>query len=66
MRNISEYHSDAADSLLSDILEPIGAHLSPYYLSAKACRGILERAQRRGKKLPEMLHRALVAAANKP
>ena len=29
-------------------------------LSAKACQGILNRAERRGKKLPEMLEAALI------
>lgn len=32
-----------------------------FYLSANACRGILRRAERRGKKLPEMLEAALRA-----
>lgn len=31
-----------------------------YYLSAKACRGILNRAEKRGKKLPEQLRTALI------
>jgi hypothetical protein len=30
-----------------------------YYLSAKACEGILRRAERCGKQLPEMLRTAL-------
>jgi hypothetical protein len=30
-----------------------------YYLSAKACEGILRRAERRGKELPPMLKEAL-------
>ena len=30
-----------------------------YYLSAKACAGILRRAERRGKTLPKMLREAL-------
>ena len=33
-----------------------------YYLSAKACAGILRRAERRGKKLPPMLREALEEA----
>lgn len=32
-----------------------------FYLSANACRGILRRAAKRGKKLPEMLEAALRA-----
>ena len=43
---------------LSDILE-IGDVPQRYYLSAKACAGILRRAEKRGKALPQMLHRAL-------
>jgi hypothetical protein len=34
-----------------------------YYLSPKACQGILRRAERRGKKLPELLEVALVSVA---
>ena len=47
---------------LSQILED-----SPhpkYNLSAKACLGILNRAKKRGKKLPEILEKALTAQAN--
>ena len=43
---------------LSDILET-GGHLSRYCLSPKACAGILRRAERRGKTLPEHLAAAL-------
>lgn len=49
--------SVAVESTLSQILE---ANVpEKYYLSAKACEGILRRAERRGKKLPEMLEMAL-------
>ena len=47
---------------LSDILETEsmnGDRLARYSLSAKACAGILRRAEKRGKKLPEQLARAL-------
>lgn len=43
---------------LSQILED-SPH-QKYYLSAKACEGILRRAERRGKELPPMLKEALV------
>ena len=43
---------------LSDILEE-GTVDKRYYLSAKACRGILNRADKRGKELPEILRAAL-------
>lgn len=54
---------DDGVSSLSDILEtqPVPAR---YYLSAKACRGILRRAEKRGKDLPEQLKRALEAVTN--
>ena len=44
-------------SRLSQILED-SAH-QKYYLSAKACLGILNRAEKRGKGLPEILKTAL-------
>jgi hypothetical protein len=48
-------------SCLSAILE---SNPDPKYnLSAKACRGILNRAQRRGKELPEELKLALLRQA---
>ena len=36
-----------------------------YFLSQKACLGILRRAEERGKQLPEKLKSALEAVANK-
>jgi len=47
---------------LSDILET-GDVPQRYYLSAKACAGILRRAEKRGKALPERLARALTRVA---
>ena len=47
----SEFPSAAAVCSLSDVLET-GDVPPRYYLSAKACKGILRRAERRGKKLP--------------
>jgi hypothetical protein len=35
-----------------------------YYLSGTACRGILRRAEKRGKKLPEALRSALLEVAS--
>ena len=60
--NTSEWPSDADVCLLSDILET-GELPQRYFLSATACQGILRRAERRGKKLPTMLHQALLAQA---
>jgi hypothetical protein len=47
---------------LSDILET-GDVPQRYYLTAKACRGILRRAEKRGKSLPPSLAAALLAVA---
>lgn len=60
--NTSEWRNGAAVCSLSDILEE-----SPdpkYSLSAKACLGILNRAEKRGKELPEPLRQALKVVAN--
>lgn len=57
--NTSECPNGAAvSSSLPDVLET-GPIPSRYYLSAKACAGILRRAEKRGKKLPEHLERVL-------
>lgn len=56
--NFGECPSDAAESRLSWILEDNVP--DKYYLSARACQGILTRASRRGKELPEILHTALL------
>jgi hypothetical protein len=61
MHSISEFHSGAVASSLSQVLETRVA--SKYFLSPKACAGILRRAEKRGKELPEALARALKAAA---
>jgi hypothetical protein len=53
--------ADAVCSL-SDILET-GAVPQRYYLTAKACQGILRRAEKRGKDLPPQLAHALQAVA---
>ena len=66
-RSFLEYHNGGAESRLSQILQ--GGQLRKYYLSAKACQGILNRAKRRGKELPEMLRIALEqqsASLNEP
>lgn len=52
----------AAVCSLSDILET-GDHLQRYFLTPKACKGILRRAEKRGKELPQLLRRALEAVA---
>jgi hypothetical protein len=60
--NGSEWPRDAVVCSLSDTLE-IGAVPQRFYLSAKACAGILRRAEKRGKQLPEALKIALEAVA---
>jgi hypothetical protein len=59
----SEFPSDADVCLLSGILET-GDHLQQFSLSAKACQGILRRAEKRKKKLPEALKAALRQVAD--
>ena len=61
--NISEYPSDGAASSLSDILET-GELPQRYYLTPRACQGILRRAAKRGKELPWALQSALLAVAS--
>ena len=58
MHSFGESPSEENASLLSQILED-SAH-PKYSLSEKACAGILNRANRRGKKLPEQLEQALM------
>ena len=55
-------HNAGAVCSLSDILE-IGDVPQRYYLTEKACKGILRRAEKRGKSLPPLLLRALEAVA---
>jgi hypothetical protein len=57
MLNTGECPSVARESTLSQILEANAPE--KYYLSKKACEGILRRAERRGKELPTMLKEAL-------
>ena len=54
----SEWPSDADVCSLSHILER-GTLPQRFYLSPKACAGILRRAEKRGKELPPMLKQAL-------
>jgi hypothetical protein len=49
---------------LSDILET-GDVPQRYYLSATACKGILRRAIKRAKELPELLRLALESQAHR-
>lgn len=60
--NTLEFHSAAAACSLSDILET-GDVPQRFYLSATACRGILRRAEKRGRDLPPTLLQALQQVA---
>ncbi len=60
--NIGAFPSAARESTLSQILEVNAPQ--KYYLSPKACQGILRRAEKRGKELPPLLKAALEAQAN--
>lgn len=57
MRSFSVWPKDASVCSLLEVLEPCVAR--KYFLSAKACRGIISRADRRGKPLPKRLRNAL-------
>ena len=59
----SEWPSAAAVCSLSDVLET-GDVPQRYFLSATACRGILRRAEARGKRLPALLQAALEQGAS--
>ena len=58
-----EFHSDADVCSLSDVLET-GDVPQRYFLSATACRGILRRAEKRGKELPAALKSALQSVSS--
>ena len=65
-RSFGEYPSEERESHLSQILEKEQLptySLKKYHLSPRACMGILTRAERRGKQLPEMLRQALIRQA---
>jgi hypothetical protein len=56
-----QFHKEEGVSSLSDILEA-GIVPQRFYLSATACQGILNRAERRSKTLPPELKEALEQA----
>ena len=59
MPNTGECPKEESVSTLSQILEETPHQ--KYYLSEKACLGILRRAEKRGKELPEILRLALIS-----
>lgn len=58
MHSFGEYPNEERESRLSQILEE-NPH-PKYCLSARACQGILNRAERRGKELPPLLKQTLL------
>ncbi len=58
--NTSDHHNAGCVSL-SSLLEPVESIPPKFWLSAKACAGILRRASSRGKALPPALEAALRA-----
>ena len=58
MLSIGEFPREENASTLSQILQ--AEVPEKYYLSQKACLGILRRASARGKELPEVLRNALI------
>ena len=62
MHSFGESPREENASHLSQILEEQAPR--KYSLSEKACQGILNRASRRGKELPEILRKALESQAN--
>ena len=56
--NTGEFPNDVRESTLSQILQADAPE--KYSLSAKACAGIIRRAEKRGKELPSMLREALM------
>ena len=59
MPNISAWPNAASVCSLSSVLEPPESIPRKYFLSGTACAGILRRAEKRGKELPEALRLAL-------
>jgi cytosine-specific methyltransferase len=62
--NISEYPKRAEECMLSDILETTVP--SRYFLTAKACQGILRRCEKVGRPLPSRMKEALEKQAHTP
>lgn len=58
MPNISVWHNAASVCSLSQVIE-MGSIPPRFFLSSRACAGILRRAAERGKQLPPQLHHAL-------
>ena len=57
-----ECHREEEESFLWQILQETAPQ--KYFLSPKACIGIIRRSEKRGKKLPQVLKNALVRQAD--
>ena len=58
----SESPKDAKESLLSEVLETFVPR--KYYLTPRACQGIIKRVERTGKTIPTDLYKQIVEMAN--
>lgn len=56
--NVEEWPNDASVKNLADILQPMSEVDDRFFLSPKACAGILRRAEKRGTKLPQKFKEA--------
>lgn len=62
--NVEEWPNDASVKNLKDILQP-GSEVHPrFFLSPKACAGILRRAEKRGTTLPQKFKEAAERVAS--
>ena len=61
-----EWPSDASVCSLWQVLEPAESIPSRFFLSSRACRGILHRAAKRDRTLPPLLEAALRSVADRP
>lgn len=61
--NIPVWPNDASVCSLSDVLEDAGSVPRRFFLTPRACAGIIRRAEKRGKELPPQLAQALKAVA---
>ncbi|MNE56767.1 hypothetical protein D3C80_1516970 [compost metagenome] len=61
--NVEEWPNDASVKNLTDILQPTSEVHPRFFLSPKAGDGILRRAEKRGKTLPQKLKEAVERGA---
>ena len=62
--NTSEFPNEGVESSLLDVLTVIGEVPQRYYLTPRASRGILRRADKRGRKIAPSLRLALQTRAD--